>query len=122
MLNGIQPNSTLAFSSVRYNQRVRNGQLLHSQDGGIKSCQKPNLCHFVSSLMSFWTKEGHCLGLALNFARRIFLSGSVWMETVLLDGENLSLDTLVELGKGSYKIGLATEAWARVNKSRKVKS
>jgi hypothetical protein len=41
-------------------------------------------------------------------------------ETVLLDGENLTLDTLMELGTGTYTIGLVPSAWQRVDNSRKV--
>eukprot|EP01127_Copromyxa_protea_P010160 TRINITY_DN2450_c0_g1_i1.p1 TRINITY_DN2450_c0_g1~~TRINITY_DN2450_c0_g1_i1.p1 ORF type:complete len:585 (-),score=97.03 TRINITY_DN2450_c0_g1_i1:28-1782(-) len=41
-------------------------------------------------------------------------------ETVLLDGNNLTLDTLLELGRGDYKIGLVPSAWERVEKSRRV--
>lgn len=42
------------------------------------------------------------------------------MGTVLLDGENLSLDTLMLLGTGKYQIDLVPEAWERVDRSRKV--
>jgi histidine ammonia-lyase len=41
-------------------------------------------------------------------------------QTVALDGENLTLEIFMDLGKGKFYIDLTAEAWERVNRSRKV--